>query len=152
MIPGRCCVVGGEGESRMKATQRGSALVAELLALAIIGSAVIVMLSGLSTGSIAVAAIDRQVSAEDYARWQMEAIKAASYQPNPTSVPYPSVSGGEGYSVFTQVTYWITSTESFTTTLPTQDSGLQQIRVRVYLSQQPGDPVYTLQGYKAERP
>jgi len=136
----------------MKARQRGSTLVAELLALAIIGSAVVVMLSGLSMGSVAVATIDRQVSAEDYARWQMEAVKAVSYQSDPTAFPYPSVSGTGGYSISTQVTYWITSTESFTTTLPAQDSGLQQIRVRVYSSQQPGDPVYTLYGYKADRP
>jgi len=143
--------VGRAGDTA-KERERGTTFVSELLALAIMGSAVIVLLAGLSTASMGVAAVDRQVSAEDYARWQMEKIKEGPYQANPTIVPYPTVTGQGGYSVSTEVSYWITSTETFTTTLQAQDSGLQEIRVRVYSSQQPSKPVVTLQGYKTERP
>ena len=57
--------------------ERGSTLVGELIALAIVGTALVALLSGLSTSSLGVRVVEHRVSAENVARSQMEEIKKA---------------------------------------------------------------------------
>jgi type II secretory pathway pseudopilin PulG len=132
--------------------ERGSTLVGELIALAIVGTALVALLSGLSTSSLGVRVVERRVSAENVARSQMEAIKAAPYQPNPAAAPYPTVSVPSGYDLTIGVSYWMTATGTFTSTLPETDSGLQRIRVEVRPAGEPDSIAFALEDYKGDRP
>jgi type II secretory pathway pseudopilin PulG len=127
-------------------------LVGELIALAIVGTALVALLGGLSTSSLGVRVVEHRVSAENIARSQMEAIKAAPYQPNPIAAPYPTVSVPSGYSLSIDVSHWMTATGTFTSTLPSTDSGLQHIRVEVRSTSDPGSIAFALEGYKGDRP
>lgn len=136
----------------MMRDDRGSTLVGELIALAIVGTALVALLSGLSTSSLGVRVVERHVSAENVARSQMEAIKAAPYQPNPTAVPYPSVSAPSGYDLTIGVSYWMTATGTFASTPPEIDGGLQRIRVEVRSTDNPGSIAFALEDFKGDRP
>ncbi|HHX44133.1 MAG TPA: type II secretion system protein [Chloroflexi bacterium] len=131
---------------------RGSTLVGELIALAIVGTALVALLSGLSTSSFGVRLVEHHVSAETVARNQMEAIKAAPYQPNPTAVPYPTVAVPPGYHLDIEVSYWVTATHTFAPALPDTDGGLQRIRVAVHSLSDPDSTAFSLEGYKGNRP
>jgi len=132
--------------------ERGSTLVGELIALAIAATALVALLSGLSTSGLGVRVVERRVSAENVARSQMEAIKAAPYQPNPTTVPYPTVAVPSGYGLTIDVSYWMTATGTFTSSLPHADAGLQRIRVEVRASDEPDSIAFALEDYKGDRP
>ena len=132
--------------------ERGSTLVGELIALAIAATALVALLSGLSTSGLGVRVVERRVSAENVARSQMEAIKAAPYQPNPTTVPYPTVAVPSGYGLTIDVSYWMTATGTFTSSLPLADAGLQRIRVEVCASDEPDSIAFALEDYKGDRP
>jgi len=132
--------------------ERGSTLVGELIALAIVGTALVALLSGLSTSSLGVRMVERRVSAENVARSQMETIKAAPYQPAPAAAPYPTVSVPSGYDVTIDVSYWMTATGTFTSTPPETDSGLQRIRVEVRSTGEPDSLAFALEDYKGDRP
>ena len=75
----------------VRAHERGATFVTELVALAIVGLALLVLISAFSPGSAGVAVVQQRVTAENLARRQMEAIKASPYQVNPTTAPYPTV-------------------------------------------------------------
>lgn len=130
--------------------ERGLTLIGELIAIVIIGMAISVLLAGLSTASMGVGIVTQQVSAENYARMHMEAIKAAPYRPNPTAVPYPVLNAAGVYTSAIQVGYWVSPT--FVSEMPAEDWGLQIITVTVYSSQDTGGPIFTFEGYKGERP
>ena len=132
----------------MLSAERGSTLVGELVAVAILAMALVVILSAISTSMMGVAIVERRVAAESYARRQIEAIKATDYQENPTAVPYPTVPATGTYSVAVTVTYWISPTGPFTTAMQTPDSGLQRITVTV---EHGGESVARLEGFKVER-
>ena len=65
--------------------QEGISLVEVLVAVAITGSAIIMLLSSLSTGSKAVGILYERVIAEDLARSQLEYTKSQSYLVAPAS-------------------------------------------------------------------
>jgi len=124
--------------------ESGSTLIGELVGVAILGMAFVILLGAISTGMKGTAVVEQQVVAQNLAQAQLETIKAADYQAN----PYPTVSVSGPYSVTVAVTYWMSSTGRFTTVLQTPDSGLQRITVTVSCS---GEPVTRLEGFKVER-
>lgn len=132
--------------------QRGATLVSELIALAIIGMVIMILLSGISTAGRGVMVVRERVKAENYARQQLEAIKAAPYRVNPTLEPYPTIPVQSRYTVTVSVRYWISPT--FTTIVPSaeEDQGLQEITIAVYGERDMTEPVFRLQGYKGNRP
>jgi type II secretory pathway pseudopilin PulG len=136
----------------MHGRQAGVTLVGELVALAIIGTVIAILLTGLSTSSSSVAATRQRITAENYARRQMETIKAAPYRRDPTAAPYPMASVAGGYTVTVGIRYWLTPT--FRTTVPTTvtDQGLQEVTVSVFTWRAPQQPTFVLQGYKGNRP
>ncbi len=142
----------GWGRSAVGARARGAALVSELIALAIIATVIVLLLSGISTAGAGVVAMREHVAAENYARTQMEAVKAAPYRVNPTAEPYPTIAVPSYLTVTVGVRYWISPT--FTTTVPTEetDQGLQEITVVVYSALSPFEPAFQLQSYKGNRP
>jgi type II secretory pathway pseudopilin PulG len=133
--------------------ERGSTLIGQLLALALIGIALVTFVTGLSTSSLGVRVVEQRVSAENLARTQMELVKAAPYSPNPTAVPYPSVSASavQGYSILTTVTYWNGSTFVSSPPGAGDERNLQRIRVEVSTTLQ-GQRAFVLEDYKGNRP
>lgn len=69
--------------------ERGVSLVETLVAVAILGLAVVAALTALSTGSLAMATADQGVTAQSLARWQLEEIKAAPYSATYSAIAQP---------------------------------------------------------------
>ncbi len=121
----------------------GSTLVGELVAVAILGLALVVLLSAISTGMMGMAIVERRVVGENLARRQLEEIKGAEYQEN-----YPAIPVAGPYSVTVTVTHWVSPTGPFTTAMQSPDSGLQCIAVTV---SHDGKPAARLEGFKVRR-
>lgn len=114
---------------RFHKDQSGTTLVEELVTIAIIGMGIVVLVAMVTTGVLGVRQVDDQVTADNLARSQLELIKDASYQADPTSSPYPSVSAVSGYSVSVGIEYWHAGNASFQSSL--RNDGLQRITVTV---------------------
>ena len=129
----------------------GYTLVGVLVALVIIGAAIMVLLSALSTAGRGVGIMNRRVTAENLACAQMEVIKGANYRANPTVQPYPTIALPSSYTMTIEVSYWVSPTFQSDVPAPADDEGLQRLEIAVYSEMQPGAPLFVLQGYKGER-
>lgn len=129
--------------------ERGSTFIGQLVALAIVGGALALLMGTFAPSGMGVAVVRQRVTAENYARKQMEAIKAAPYQPNPTVQPYPTVEMSSNYGVNIEVSYWVSDTQTFVSTV--NDDGLQRITVEVYATERPNEALVTLEDYKGVR-
>ncbi|TAK62063.1 MAG: hypothetical protein EPO22_07800 [Dehalococcoidia bacterium] len=116
-------------------SERGVTLVEALVAVAILASALVVFLGGLSTGSLATAQSDRLSTAHELARSQLEATKAAAYNPPPYT--YPSVAAPATYGV-----------SAAASSISGADANIELITVQVTKG---GATVFTLEGYKVNR-
>jgi type II secretory pathway pseudopilin PulG len=116
--------------SRLGAEETGFSLVEELVAVGVLGIGLTLLIGMLSTGAAGVTTTQDRVTAEGLARSQLEAIKAASYRANPTTVPYPTVAAPPPYSVTTSVEYWSAPGGAFTTTV--RNDGMQRVTVAVH--------------------
>ena len=116
--------------------QKGSTLAESLIAISIVAIAIIPFLAAFSTASINIRNVDRQVTAENLARSQMEYTKSLTYLVAPASYatfsPIPS-----GYSV-----------ASNATTISGRDGNIQRITVVV---EQQGTVLVTLDDFKLNR-
>jgi type II secretory pathway pseudopilin PulG len=126
--------------------QRGQTLAGELVALAILGFAVAIILGTITTATAGVKVKNDRVTGANAGRSQSELIIDASYSPDPTAIPYPSIPPVSGYSVDIGVEYWDAATETFITVV--QDDGLQKITVTVSKN---GDVVFEIESYKVRR-
>ena len=131
---------------RVHADQRGQSLAGELAALAILGFAVAIVLGTIATATAGVKVKHDRVTGATAGRSQSELIVDASYSPDPTAIPYPSIAPITGYSIGIEVEYWDAATETFITTV--QDDGLQRISVTVSRA---GDIVFEIESYKVKR-
>lgn len=120
---------------RRNAGERGVSLVETLVAVAILGTALVVFMSGLSTGVLATSRADRLSTAHELARSQMEHTKAQPFVAAPNT--YPSVPA--------PATYAVTSVAS---DADNGDPLIQLITVEVLKD---GQLLYTLEGLKADR-
>jgi type II secretory pathway pseudopilin PulG len=136
-------------ERQTAAREGGYSLISILVAMAIIGLTLMILLTGLSTAALGTAIVTQRTAAENYGRTQMEMIKAAPYSPDPTAEPYPLIGSLGVYTAEVSVRYWISPT--FTSTPPEEDEGLQEITISIFSSRMDGGPVFRLQGYKGER-
>ena len=109
--------------------EKGATLVEELVTIAIIGMGIVILVVMITTGTLGVRRIDDDVRAQSLARSQIELIKDAPYEVDPTTSPYPSVVGISGYSVSLDFEYWNASTGSFQSGW--RNDGLQKITVTV---------------------
>jgi prepilin-type N-terminal cleavage/methylation domain-containing protein len=116
-------------------SERGVTLVESLIAVAVLGIAIVVFVAGLSTGTISTSKSDRLSTAHELARSQLEHTKDAAYNAAPYA--YPTVVPPAGYTV--------TSNAS---AIPLGDASIQLITVDV--SDATG-VVFTLEGYKVDR-
>lgn len=78
--------------------ERGVSLLESLVAVAILGLAVVATLTALSTGSLAVATADQEATAQSLARWQLEEIKAAPYSAVYSTITQPDYNISVGVS------------------------------------------------------
>ncbi len=131
---------------RVHADQGGQTLAGELVALAILGFAVAIVLGTIATATAGVKVKHDRLTGATAGRSQSELIVDASYSPDPTAIPYPSIAPVTGYSVEVEVEYWDAATETFITTV--QDDGLQRISVTV---SRDGDVVFEIESYKVKR-
>ena len=110
-------------------------LVEALVAVAITASALVVFMGGLSTGSLVTTQADNLSTAHELARSQLEATKAAAYNPAPYT--YPSVAAPATYGV-----------SAVASSIPGADADIELITVEVTRD---GATVFTLEGYKVNR-
>jgi len=112
--------------------QRGLGLVETLVAVAILGTAVVAFATGLSAGSIAVRGQDEIAVTQGLAQTQLEYTKSYAY--NPGAVTYPAVAAPPDYSISVGVS-----------AVPGTDANMQKITVTV---SREGQAIETVEGYK----
>jgi prepilin-type N-terminal cleavage/methylation domain-containing protein len=116
-------------------SEAGFGLVESLVALAILGSALVVFLGGMSTGLLSTSQSDRLSTAHELARSQMEFTKADAYDAPPHT--YAPVAAPAGYTVTSEAA-----------AVSGADAEIELITVRVTHG---GSVVYSLEGYKVHR-
>jgi hypothetical protein len=120
---------------RSRAGERGAGLVEVLVAVGIAGTAVVWLLTALSTGSLGVSTTDEQVTAEHLARSQLEDTKSQSFDPLPAA--YPTVTPVSGYDIAIDAA-----------SIAEGDGAIQLITVTVTRDAQ---TLAVLEGYKVDR-
>jgi type II secretory pathway pseudopilin PulG len=98
--------------------QRGIGLVETLVAVAVLGTAVVAFAAALSAGSIAVGDHDIVAIAQGLAQSQLEYTKSCAYDID--AITYPLVAAPEGYSISVDIN-----------AVPGADSDIQKITVTV---------------------
>jgi type II secretory pathway pseudopilin PulG len=116
--------------------QGGFGLVESLVAVAILGTTVFMLLGSLSTGSISVGILQEDVTAENLGRAQLEYTRSLPYIQAPSSYQMldyvPS-----GYSVTAE-----------SSPVSGRDNNIQKITVEVFRE---GRRLYTIEGFKVNR-
>jgi type II secretory pathway pseudopilin PulG len=115
--------------------QRGIGLVETLIAVAILGTAIVAFVISLSVGSLAANALDKQTIAQGLAQTQMEYIKNYAYNPGATT--YPVLTPPATYSVTVSVS-----------AVPGANVNIQKIMVTV---SKDGVSLVTVTDYKVNR-
>ena len=135
-----------KGKALLKC-QRGVSLVESLVAVAILGVSLIAIPPALSTGALAVSAIDQEAVAQSLAQSQLAHTK--SYPYDPEAVSYPSVGTydathnpnpltiPEGYSITVGVS-----------SIPDTDDDIQKVTVTIFRD---GESVLEIADFKANR-
>jgi Tfp pilus assembly protein PilV len=116
-------------------SQRGIGLMETLVAVAVLGTAVVAFAVALSAGSIAVGDHDGEAIAQGLAQSQLEYAKSYAYSPGATT--YPLVETPEGYSISVDVS-----------AVPGTDADIQKITVTVSRA---GEEIMQVQDYKVNR-
>ena len=116
-------------------SERGVTLVETLVAVAILGAALVVFLAGMSAGLLSTSQSDRLSTAHELARSQMEYTKAAAYNAAPYA--YATVTPPSGYAVSANAI-----------AISGGDANVQLITVQVTKD---SAVVYALEGYKVNR-
>ena len=107
--------------------QAGATLIEVLVALGILASAIVILITGLSTGSFAVRSTDTLTTASDLAAVQLESIKAANYVTG--TAAYAAIPAPSGYTIAQTISYW--SGSLFTSNPAADTTGMQWITVTV---------------------
>lgn len=116
-------------------SQRGIGMVETLVAVAILGTAVVAFIVALSAGSLTVGEQNKETIAQALAQTQMDYTKNENYDPN--AVTYPLLSVPDTYSVLVEVLG-----------VPFADTDIQKITVTV---NKDGISVYAISDYKVNR-
>ena len=116
-------------------SEQGVALVESLVALAILGTALVIFLGGMSTGLLSTAHSDRLSTAHELARSQMEYTKGDAFHAAPYA--YSTVPAPADYAL-----------SASATGAAGGDANIELITVVVTKA---GTPVFTLEGFKVNR-
>lgn len=120
--------------------ESGTTLLETLVALAILGTIVVIFLGGIIGTTKAASLADEQTTAESLAQSQMEWTQNATYIPSTTQYTPAALPDGKDY-----INY---SANIAATSLHNPDDGIQKITVTI---QRSGKSVVTLEGYKVDR-
>lgn len=120
---------------RRARAEAGFALVESLVAVGILGMALVIFLGGMSTGLLSTSESDRLSTAHELARSQMEFTKAEAFISAPHT--YTSVTAPAAYGVTSEAA-----------SISGGDANVEQITVQVTKD---GVVVYSLDGYKVNR-
>jgi prepilin-type N-terminal cleavage/methylation domain-containing protein len=115
--------------------QRGMTLVESLVAIAIMGGVLVVMILAMSGGALAVGENQQEAAAQEIARSQMEYVKSCDY--NSVATTYPTVTAPAGYSISVGVT-----------SVPGTNTDIQKVTAGIYRD---GSLVMTVSDYKVNR-
>jgi len=115
--------------------QRGIGLVETLVAVAILGTAVVAFIVSLSTGSLTVSEQDKETVAQSLAQTQVEYTKNYAY--NPAAATYPTVAAPAGYAITVGVG-----------PVAGTDSNMQKITVTILRD---GSAIFLVSDYKVNR-
>jgi type II secretory pathway pseudopilin PulG len=115
--------------------QKGLGLVETLVAVAILGTAVVAFIAALSAGTLAVGAQDEEAVIQRLARSQLEYTKSYTYIPGAKS--YPTIAVPENYALAVAVS-----------AVPGTDANIQKITVTVSRDSQ---ILLTVSDYKVNR-
>ena len=129
--------------------QRGFGLVETLVAVSILGVAVVAMLIVLSAGTVAVGECNQEVVAQSLARTQLEYTKNYPYDLGADTYPYvytydetynlSPITLPEGYAI---------AVEAESILEPVTDDNIQKITVTISRG---GEDILTIEGYKVNR-
>ena len=120
-------------KNRDRNSEKGSALLEPLMAIAILGLVGTAFASGLSTSSNALIVTDKGGTAKNLAETQMEHVKKHEYEGSYSPVPIPPEHSTYGAQV---------------NSAPFEDGNIQKITVTI---DQDGKDVKVLEGYKVNR-
>jgi type II secretory pathway pseudopilin PulG len=115
--------------------QEGVGLVEVLVAVAILGITLVVLLSAISTGSVGVTTTEERVTAENLARSQLEYNKSLAYLTPPAS--YVTVTPPAGYGISAEAA-----------SISGGDSYIQKITVTITRD---GETLVTVEDFKVDR-
>jgi Tfp pilus assembly protein PilV len=115
--------------------QKGLGLAETLVAVAILGTAVVAFIAALASGAIAVGAQDEETVIQRLARSQLEYTKSYTYIPGAKS--YPSITVPENYALVVAVS-----------AVPGTDANMQKITVTV---SRDGQALLNVSDYKVNR-
>lgn len=117
-------------------SERGVGLVETLVAVAVLGLALTVLVVGVSTGSLGVATTEERVTAENLARSQLEYTKSLEYVTAPGAYPIVTPAAAD-YSLSVQ-----------TASIPDADSDIEKVTVTVARG---GETLMVVEGFKVDR-
>jgi len=120
----------------VRTKQAGFGLVESILAVAILGSTVFVLLNGLSAGAISVGMLQEDIVAENLGRTQLEYTKSLPFNTAPFTYDPVEVIP-EGYSVTAEAT-----------PISSRDGNIQRLIITVYHGEK---IVYSLEGFRINR-
>jgi len=115
--------------------EAGVGLVESLVAVAILGVAVVALVVPLSSGTIAVREAEHEVVAQSLAQTQLEYVKSCPY--NSKATTYPTVDMPEGYTISVEVA-----------SIPGTDTNLQKITATISRN---GEDILIVADYKVNR-
>jgi len=118
-------------------SERGVGLVETLIAVAILGLTLTVLLAAVSTGSLAVSRADERAVAENLARSQLEYTKSQTYIPLPAV--YATVTPPAGYTV---------AVAAAAIPTPSTDAAIEKITVTVSRN---GQSLFSVEDFKVNR-
>jgi len=115
--------------------QKGLGLTESVIAVAVLGVAIVTFVAALATGSLAVSQENEQVVAQSLVRTQLEYIK--NYPYDPSVITYPTVDAPKGFSICVTVGF-----------IPNTDTDIQKITVTIYRE---GEEILSVEDYKVNR-
>jgi prepilin-type N-terminal cleavage/methylation domain-containing protein len=140
------------------ADERGMSLVETLVTVAIVAIILAAFLAALSVGSFGVSVVRERVMAENLARAQLEYIKNYTYtvgaivdDPNPEENDYPIIEHPEEYPISMDISYWDSSTETFTSDRSDDDPGCCGMQMITVTISHKGEPIFRVLDYKLNR-
>jgi type II secretory pathway pseudopilin PulG len=115
--------------------QQGIGLVETLVAVAILGTAVVSFMVALSTGAISVGEHDRQTTAQQLVQAQLEYIKSYNYDAG--ALTYPAIAAPAGHAISVTVS-----------PVPGGDTDIQMVTVIITRD---GENILEISDYKVNR-